>query len=229
MCYLYNEEKIESCRILYELIQNTDFGIEILDIYCNGFELNFNTAVTKTGVYLRFEINGDTVDDEQIVIVSEKLVHNNKYIPVFEDKYTNETVKEIMKDISNTISRLVELDTDLESDFKDFEGYLVPCSTKAWKEEFIGELNDLFGSPRTVILASGIKLIIAFEEETNLIKVVLSKGLFFNDEKTLLHGIVSETNYKEVLDIVENIYNDFKYKFYDVDGIVEELQHTYNI
>lgn len=216
-------------RELYELIQNTDFGIEILDIYCNGFELNFNTAVTKTGVYLRFEINGDTVDDEQIVIVSEKLVHNNKYIPVFEDKYTNETVKEIMKDISNTISRLVELDTDLESDFKDFEGYLVPCSTKAWKEEFIGELNDLFGSPRTVILASGIKLIIAFEEETNLIKVVLSKGLFFNDEKTLLHGIVSETNYKEVLDIVENIYNDFKYRFYDVDGIVEELKHSYYI
>lgn len=91
------------------------------------------------------------------------------------------------------------------------------------------EHTDLFGSPRTVILASGIKLIIAFEEETNLIKVVLSKGLFFNDEKTLLHGIVSETNYKEVLDIVENIYNDFKYKFYDVDGIVEELKHTYYI
>lgn len=45
-------------RELQKLIQNTDFGIEILDIYCNGFELNFNTAVTKTGVYLRFEING---------------------------------------------------------------------------------------------------------------------------------------------------------------------------
>lgn len=216
-------------RELQKLIQNTDFGIEILDIHCNGFELNFNTAVTKTGVYLRFEINGDTVDDEQIVIVSEKLVHNNKYIPVFEDKYANETVKGIMKDISNTISRLVELDTDLESDFKDFEGYLVPCSTKAWKEDFIGELNDLFGSPRTVILASGIKLVIAFEEETNLIKAVLSKGLFFSDEKTLLHGIVSESNYREVLDIVENIYNDFKYRFYDVDGIVEELKHSYYI
>lgn len=90
-------------RELQKLIQNTDFGIEILDIYCNGFELNFNTAVTKT------------------------------------------------------------------------------------------------------------------------------KGLFFNDEKTLLHGIVSESNYREVLDIVENIYNDFKYRFYDVDGIVEELKHSYYI
>lgn len=215
-------------RELQKLIQNTDFGVEILDIYWNGFELNFNTTVTKTGVYLRYEISGDTVDDEQIVIVSEKLVYNNKYIPVFEDKYTNATVKEIMNDISNAISRLVELDTGLESGFKDFEGYSIPRSTKAWKEEFIGELKDLFGSPRTVILASGIKLIIAFEEETNLIKVVLSKGLFFNDEKTLLHGIVSETNYKEVLDIIENIYNDFKYKFYDVDGIVEELKYLHH-
>lgn len=86
-------------------------------------------------------------------------------------------------------------------------------------------MKDLFGSPRTVILASGIKLIVAFEEETNLIKIVLAKGLFFDEEKTLLHGIVSETNYKEVLDIVENIYTDFKYKFYDVDGIAEELKH----
>lgn len=215
-------------RELQKLIQNTDFGVEILDIYWNGFELNFNTTVTKTGVYLRYEISGDTVDDEQIVIVSEKLVYNNKYIPVFEDKYTNATVKEIMNDISNAISRLVELDTGLESGFKDFEEYSIPRSTKAWKEEFIGELKDLFGSPRTVILASGIKLIIAFEEETNLIKVVLSKGLFFNDEKTLLHGIVSETNYKEVLDIIENIYNDFKYKFYDVDGIVEELKYLHH-
>ena len=215
-------------RELQKLIQTTDFGIAILDISCNGFELTFNTAVTKTGVYLRFGISGDAVDDEQIVIVSEKLVYDNKYIPVFEDKYTNATAKEIMNDISNAISRLVELDTDLESDFKDFEEYSIHRSIKAWREEFIEELKDLFGSPRTVILASGIKLIIAFEEETNLIKVVLSKGLFFNDEKTLLHGIVSETNYKEVLDIVENIYNDFKYRFYDVDGIVEELKYLHH-
>lgn len=212
-------------RELQKLIQNTDFGIEILDIYCNGFELNFNTAVAKTDVYLRYEISGDTIDDEQIVVVNEKLVYNNKFIPVFENKYTNATVKEIMDDISNTISRLVELDTDLEHDFKGFEEHSIPRSTMSWKQEFIGELKDLFGSPRTVILASGIKLIVAFEEETNLIKIVLAKGLFFDEEKTLLHGIVSETNYKEVLDIVENIYNDFKYKFYDVEGIVKELKH----
>lgn len=92
-------------RELQKLIQNTDFGIEILDIYCNGFELNFNTAATKTGVYLRYEISGDTIDDEQIIVVSEKLVYNNKAMPVFEDKYTNATVKEIIEDISNTISR----------------------------------------------------------------------------------------------------------------------------
>lgn len=130
-----------------------------------------------------------------------------------------------MNDISNKISRLVELDTDLEHNFKGFEEHSIPRSARSWKQEFIGELKDLFGSPRTVILASGIKLIVVFEEETNLIKIVLAKGLFFDEEKPLLHGIVSETNYKEVLDIVENIYNEFKHKFYDVDGIVEELKH----
>lgn len=145
------------------------------------------------------------------------------YNPEYKDQAS--IIKKIIDDLCVMCARLTRFDTDLECDFKNFEEYSVPCSTKPWKQEFIGELKDLFGSSRTVILASGIKLIIAFEEETNLIKIVLAKGLFFDEEKTLLHGIVSETNYKEVLDIVENIYNDFKYKFYDVDGIVEELKH----
>lgn len=37
---------------LQKLIQNTDFGIDLLDVTCSDLELNFNTDVTKTGVYL---------------------------------------------------------------------------------------------------------------------------------------------------------------------------------
>lgn len=214
-------------RELQKLIQNTDFGIDLLDVTCSDLELNFNTEVTRTGVYLSCKI----VDDEWEFIVYKTLIYNTESIPISKEMYNPEykdqasIIKGIIDDLCVICARLTRFDTDLERDFKDFEEYSVPCSTKTWKQEFIGELKDLFGSPRTVILASGIKLIVAFEEETNLIKIVLAKGLFFDEEKTLLHGIVSETNYKEVLDTVENIYNDFKYKFYDVDGIVEELKH----
>ena len=212
---------------LQKLIQNTDFGIDLLDVTCSDLELNFNTAVTGTGVYLRCKI----VDDEQSFNVYKTLIYNTESIPISKEMYNPEykdqasILEEIIDDLCAICARLTRFDTDLERDFKNFEVHSVPCSTKTWKQEFIGELDNLFGSPRTVILASGIKLIIAFEEETNLIKIVLAKGLFFDEEKTLLHGIVSETNYKEVLDIVENIYNEFRYEFYDVNGIVEELKH----
>lgn len=212
---------------LQKLIQNTDFGIDLLDVTCSDLELNFNTEVTRTGVYLSCKI----VDDVREFIVYKTLIYNTESIPISKEMYNPEykdqasIIKEIIDDLCVVCARLTRFDTDLERDFEDFEEHSIPRSTKTWKQEFIGELNDLFGSPRTVILAGGIKLIVAFEEETNLIKIVLAKGLFFDEEKTLLHGIVSETNYKEVLDIVENIYNDFRYKFYDVNGIVEELKH----
>lgn len=217
-------------RELQKLIQNTDFGIDLLDVTCSDLELNFNTAVTGTGVYLRCKI----VDDGQSINVYKTLIYNTESIPISKEMYNPEykdqvsILEEIIDDLCAICARLARFDTDLERDFRDFEEYSIPRSTKEWKKEFIGELKDLFGSPRTVILASGIKLIVTFEEETNLIKIVLAKGIFFDDEKTLLHGIVSETNYKEVLDIVENIYNDFKYKFYDANGIVKELQYSYD-
>lgn len=198
-----------------------------LDVTCSDLELNFDTDVTRTGASLSCKI----VDDAREFIVYKTLIYNTESIPISKEMYNPEykdqasIIKKIIDDLCVMCARLTRFDTDLERDFKNFEEYSVPCSTKTWKQEFIGELNDLFGSPRTVILASGIKLIIAFEEETNLIKIVLAKGLFFDEEKTLLHGIVSETNYKEVLDIVENIYNEFRYEFYDVNGIVEELKH----
>lgn len=215
---------------LQKLIQNTDFGLDLLDVTCSDLELNFNTEVTRTGVYLHCKV----VDDGLSFIVYKTLIYNTESIPISKEMYNPEykdqasILKEIVTDISNVISRLVDFDVDLEEGFKEFEEYSIPRSTRSWRQEFIGELKDLFGSPRTVILASGIKLVIAFEEETNLIKIVLAKGLFFDEEKTLLHGIVSETNYKEVLDIVENIYNDFSYKFYDINGIVEELKYLYD-
>ena len=206
---------------LQNLIHNTDFDIDVSELYCSDSEFNFETSVTKTGVYLRYEI----IAEEHKFIVHEKMMFESKTTTISKKEYGIEDVKRIIDDLSNTLSRLVEIDNTLESNFKDFEEYSIPRSTKEWKQQFINELTEMFGSPRTVILSGGIKLVVAFEEETNLIKITLAKGLFFDDEKTLLHGFVSESNYKDVLDIIEKIYDDFKYRFYDVNGIAEELKY----
>ena len=206
---------------LQNLIRNTDFDIDVSELYCSDSELKFETSITKTGVYLCYEI----IAEEHKFIVHEKMMFEAKTTSISKKEYDIEDVKRIIGDLSSTLSRLAEIDNTLESNFKDFEEYSVPRSTKEWKQEFINELTEMFGSPRTVILSGGIKLVVGFEEETSLIKITLAKGLFFDDEKTLLHGFVSESNYKEVLDIIEKIYNDFKYRFYDTNGIAEELKY----
>lgn len=165
-----------------KLIQNTDFGIDLLEVTCSDLELNFNTDVTRTGVYLSCKI----VDDVREFIVYKTLIYNTESIPISKEMYNPEykdqasIIKEIIDDLCVICAGLTRFDTDLERDFKNFEEHSIPRSTMSWKQEFIGELKDLFGSQRTVILTSGVKLIVAFEEETNLIKIVLAKGFPWN-------------------------------------------------
>lgn len=206
---------------LYNLINKSDFRHKLWEISFSDLEIDFKTRNTLCGTYL----SGKILFDSNHYIVYNYVGYEDVKIPISKVTYGIKVKNELIANLSDTLLRLLEFSDFANKRFKGFEEHSIPRSTRSWKQEFIGELKDLFGSPRTVILASGIKLIVAFEEETNLIKIVLAKGLFFDEEKTLLHGIVSETNYKEVLDIVENIYTDFKYKFYDVDGIVEELKH----
>lgn len=207
---------------LYTLICRTDFALNMEWLEYEDSEINFGVEGTQYSVlYLSGEIE---LKDSKFIMDCTLEMYSVDNDTTWKKEYPIENIGEIINDLSIAISRLADFNRQVDKYYEKFDGYKFPQSS-AWKKEFIGELNDLFGSPRTVILASGIKLVIAFEEETNLIKAVLSKGLFFSDEKTLLHGIVSESNYREVLDIVENIYNEFKYEFYDVNGIVEELKH----
>lgn len=212
---------MKEIKELYDLINKSDFGHKLIDLSYSDSEIDFRTNNTASGTYL----SGKILFDDNSYIVYYNIGYDDINISMSKIGYDIKVRGEIITDLSDLLLRLIEFSDFSNKRFNDFEEYSVPRSTKEWKQEFIGELKDLLGSPRTVILASGIKLIVAFEEETNLIKIVLAKGLFFDDEKTLLHGIVSETNYKEVLDIVENIYDDFKYKFYGVGGIVDELKH----
>lgn len=208
---------------LYDLIEKSSFTIKIKDLGYDDFGLVFRTSfVCNSSLYLSVSIY---IEHGEFVVSTALNYPRDEVTPISKKSYSIDNKHGIIDDLSSMLSKLAELDNSIAKNFRKFNRYEKPQNDGTWKQEFIEELKDLFGSPRTVILASGIKLIVAFEEETNLIKIVLAKGLFFDEEKTLLHGIVSETNYKEVLDIVENIYNEFKYEFYDVNGIVEELKH----
>ena len=130
-------------------------------------------------------------------------------------------------DLSIAISRLADFNRQVDKYYEKFDGYKFPQSS-ALKKEFVENLTHKFGGVWSRFTRHGVYLIISFAEDTNIISVRLSVGVLGTQEKVLYKGCVSEINYKEVLDIVENIYNEFKYNFYDVNGIVEELQCSYD-
>lgn len=73
----------------------------------------------------------------------------------------------------------------------------------------------------------GVYLIISFTEDINIISVRLSVGVLGTDEKVLYKGYVSEINYKEVLETVEMIYNEFKDSSQNIYNIEEELDELW--
>ena len=188
---------------LYDLINQSDFGHKLREKYSADLEIYFETSRTYYGVYLV----GRIVFDEHFILYK-KLGYDDIILPLSKKEYRTKNQKEIIDDLSDTLMRLVEFANFYDVCFKKFKEYSLPNSPTNWKQEFTNKLTNIFGGTKTSIVSCGIELVICFD-----------------DEKTLLHGFVSESNYKEVLDIIEKIYNDFKYRFYDVNGIAEELKY----
>ena len=70
-----------------------------------------------------------------------------------------------------------------------------------------------------------IKLVICFDEHTDLFSVILKRGEVSPRNKILLRETVDGSNYKEVLGILDRIHSDFKHDFYDINGIAEQLKN----
>ena len=64
---------------------------------------------------------------------------------------------------------------------------------------------------------------ICFDEYTDLFSVILKRVGTVQGDKILLQETVDGSNYKEVLGILDRIHSDFTYRFYDINGIAEQL------
>lgn len=206
---------------LYNLINKSDFRHKLWEISFSESEIGFKTRHTLCGTYL----SGKILFDSNHYIVYYYIGYDDVIVPISKIEYGIKVRDEIITNLFDLLSRLTEFSNFSDKRFNDFEEYSAPSDTVGWKPVFIKELTNRFGETKTIIQSCGIKLVIGFDEDIDLFRVILKRGEVSPRNKILLQETVDGSNYKEVLGILDRIHSDFKHDFYDINGIAEQLKN----
>ena len=206
---------------LYNLINKSDFRHKLWEISFSDSEIDFKTRHTLCGTYL----SGKILFDSNHYIVYNYVGYDDVTVPLSKVEYGIKVRDEIIVNLSDLLSRLIEFSNFSDKRFDEFEEYSAPSDTVGWKQVFIDELTNRFGDTDIILKSMNIKLVICFDEHTDLFSVILKRGEVSPRNRILLRETVDGSNYKEVLSILDRIYSDFKHDFYDINGIAEQLKN----
>lgn len=212
---------MEEIKELYDLICKSTFGHKLIEIEYSDSEINFRTNNTTSETYLK----GKILFDSNHYIVYNYVGYDDVIVPLSKVEYGIKVRDEIIANLSDLLSRLIEFSNFSDKRFSDFEEYSAPSDTTVWRQVFIDELTNRFGDTDIILKSMNIKLVICFDEHTDLFSVILKRGEVSPRNKILLRETVDGSNYKEILDILDVIYIDFKHDFYDINGLAEQLKN----
>ena len=210
---------MKEIKDLCDLIKASDFGHKLVEISCSDSEINFRTNNTSCGTYL----SGKILFDSNQYIVYNSVGYEDIKIPLSKVSYGIKLKTELVANLSDTLLRLVEFSDFSNKRFNDFEKYSVPSTSVDWRPVFIKELINRFGETKTILQSCGVKLVICFDEYTDLFSIILKSGEVSPRSKVLLQETVDGSNYREILTILDRICSDFKHDFLDINGIAEQL------
>lgn len=206
---------------LYNLINKSDFRHKLWEISFSDLEIGFKTRRTSCGTYL----SGKILFDSNSYIVYTYVGYDDVTVPLSKVEYGIKVRDEIITNLSDLLSRLMEFSNFSDKRFNDFEEYSAPSDIVGWKQVFIDKLVHRLGDTKAILQSCGVKLVICFDEHTDLFSIILKSGEVSPRSKVLLQETVDGSNYKEVLGILDRIYSDFKHDFYDINGIAEQLKN----
>lgn len=206
---------------LYNLINKSDFRHKLWEISFSDLEIGFKTRRTSCGTYL----SGKILFDSNSYIVYTYVGYDDVTVPLSKVEYGIKVRDEIITNLSDLLSRLMEFSNFSDKRFNDFEEYSAPSNIVGWKQVFIDKLVHRLGDTKAILQSCGVKLVICFDEHTDLFSIILKSGEVSPRSKVLLQETVDGSNYKEVLGILDRIYSDFKHDFYDINGIAEQLKN----
>lgn len=204
---------------LYNLINKSDFRHKLWEISFSEAEIGFKTRRTPCGTYL----SGKILFDNNYYIVYYYIGYDDVTVPLSKVEYGVKVRDEIITNLSDLLSRLMEFSNFSNKRFNDFEEYSAPSDTVGWKQVFIDKLVNSLGDTKVILQSCGVKLVICFDEYTDLFSIILKSGEVSPRSKVLLQETVDGSNYREILTILGRICSDFKHDFLDINGIAEQL------
>lgn len=204
---------------LYNLINKSDFRHKLWEISFSDLEIGFKTRRTSCGTYL----SGKILFDSNHYIVYNYVGYDDITVPLSKIEYGVKVRDEIITNLSDLLSRLMEFSNFSNKRFNDFEEYSAPSDTVGWKQVFIDKLVNSLGDTKVILQSCGVKLVICFDEYTDLFSIILKSGEVSPRSKVLLQETVDGSNYREILTILGRICSDFKHDFLDINGIAEQL------
>ena len=204
---------------LYNLINKSDFRHKLWEISFLDSEIDFKTRHTLCGTYL----SGKILFDSNHYIVYNYVGYDDVTVPLSKVEYGIKVRDEIIVNLSDLLSRLIEFSNFSDKRFSDFEEYSVPSDTVGWKQVFIDKLVNRLGDTKVILQSCGVKLVICFDEYTDLFSIILKSGEVSPRSKVLLQETVDGSNYREILTILDRICSDFKHGFPDINVIAEQL------
>lgn len=206
---------------LYNLINKSDFRHKLWEISFSDVEIGFKTRHTSCGTYLSGKI---LFDSNSYIVYTYVGYDDDVTVPLSKVEYGIKVRDEIIANLSDLLSRLIEFSNFSDKRFNDFEEYSAPSDNVGWRQAFTDELTSRFGDTDIILQSCGVKLVICFDEYTDLFSIILKSGESPR-RKVLLQETVDGSNCKEVLGILDRIYSDFKHDFYDINGLAEQLKN----
>lgn len=212
---------MKEIKELYNLIMKSDFGNKLVEISYSDSEIDLKSISTTSKTYLSCKI----LFDSNHYIVYYSVWYDDINISVSKVEYGIKVRDEIIANLSDILLRLIEFSNFSDKRFDEFEEYSAPSDTIGWRQIFVNELTSRFGDTKVILQSCNIKLVICFDEYTDLFSIILKSGEVSPRSKVLLQETVDGSNYREILDILDVIYSDFKHDFYDINGIAEQLKN----
>lgn len=210
---------MEEIKELYDLIRKSTFGHKLIEIEYSDSEIAFKTGHTSCGTFL----SGKILFDSNHFIVYNYVGYDDVTVPISKTEYGIKVRDEIITNLSDLLSRLMEFSNFSDKRFNDFKEYSVPSDTVGWRQVFIDKLVNMLGDTKVILQSCGVKLVICFDEYTDLFSIILKSGEVSPRSKVLLQETVDGSNYREILTILDRICSDFKHDFPDINRIAEQL------
>lgn len=202
-----------------QLIKNTTFDLDIIEVKDYRTTLLLTTSTCKSGLFLKIRI-----DETDKIYLSIDLYYGDDYYSLVKRFGTYSTSSVIIA-LSRIISSTCTVGNNVGNDISKLETNIMLAPSVEWVEIFKNELFNIFKdvevdrTENLVVHLIGVDFIVKFNEDTNSFSVEVVQTSNPDNSKVLLLGVVCDNNYNKVLSAIRHTFKEAMTRFNNLESI----------